>query len=287
MQTIHEVTALRAELAALRRDGKVAFVPTMGNLHAGHLALVRKARRHAAHVVASIFVNPLQFGANEDLDSYPRTLQQDRQALEAEGVSLLFAPTVAVMYPVPLEQHTRVEVPGLSGLYCGASRPGHFEGVATVVCKLFNMVQPDVAVFGKKDFQQLLVIRRMVRDLCMPVEIVGLDTVREPDGLAMSSRNQYLLPAERDVAPQLYQALCDTAQRIASGKRDYAALLEDLRAQLVQVGFHPDYIEVADSRTLLPPIEQSDSLVILAAAWLGAARLIDNIEVDLRSPAGA
>ena len=287
MQTIHEVTALRAELAALRRDGKVAFVPTMGNLHAGHLALVRKARRHAAHVVASIFVNPLQFGANEDLDSYPRTLQQDRQALEAEGVSLLFAPTVAVMYPVPLEQHTRVEVPGLSGLYCGASRPGHFEGVATVVCKLFNMVQPDVAVFGKKDFQQLLVIRRMVRDLCMPVEIVGLDTVREPDGLAMSSRNQYLLPAERDVAPQLYQALCDTAQRIASGKRDYAALLEDLRAQLVLVGFHPDYIEVADSRTLLPPTEQSDSLVILAAAWLGAARLIDNIEVDLRSPAGA
>ena len=287
MKTIHEVTALRAELAALRRDGKVAFVPTMGNLHAGHLALVRKARRHAAHVVASIFVNPLQFGANEDLDSYPRTLQQDQQALEAEGVSLLFAPTVAVMYPVPLEQHTRVEVPGLSGLYCGASRPGHFEGVATVVCKLFNMVQPDVAVFGKKDFQQLLVIRRMVRDLCMPVEIVGLDTVREPDGLAMSSRNQYLLPAERDVAPQLYQALCDTAQRIASGKRDYAALLEDLRAQLVQVGFHPDYIEVADSRTLLPPTEQSDSLVILAAAWLGAARLIDNIEVDLRSPAGA
>jgi pantoate--beta-alanine ligase len=287
MKTIHEVTALRAELAALRRDGKVAFVPTMGNLHAGHLALVRRARRHTAHVVASIFVNPLQFGANEDLDSYPRTLQQDRQALEAEGVSLLFAPTVAVMYPVPLEQHTRVEVPGLSGLYCGASRPGHFEGVATVVCKLFNMVQPDVAVFGKKDFQQLLVIRRMVRDLCMPVEIVGLDTVREPDGLAMSSRNQYLLPAERDVAPQLYQALCDTAQRIASGKRDYAALLEDLRAQLVQVGFHPDYIEVADSRTLLPPTEQSDSLVILAAAWLGAARLIDNIEVDLRSPAGA
>ena len=287
MQTIHEVTALRAELAALRRDGKVAFVPTMGNLHAGHLALVRKARRHAAHVVASIFVNPLQFGANEDLDSYPRTLQQDQQALEAEGVSLLFAPTVAVMYPVPLEQHTRVEVPGLSGLYCGASRPGHFEGVATVVCKLFNMVQPDVAVFGKKDFQQLLVIRRMVRDLCMPVEIVGLDTVREPDGLAMSSRNQYLLPAERDVAPQLYQALSDTAQRIASGKRDYAALLEDLKAQLVQVGFHPDYIEVADSRTLLPPTAQSDSLVILAAAWLGAARLIDNIEVDLRSPAGA
>jgi pantoate--beta-alanine ligase len=287
MQTIHEVGALREELATLRRDGRIAFVPTMGNLHAGHLALVREARRLAPHVVASIFVNPLQFGANEDLDSYPHTLAEDRQALGAEGVSLLFAPTVSVMYPVPLEQHTRVEVPGLSGLYCGASRPGHFEGVATVVCKLFNMVQPDIAVFGKKDFQQLLVIRRMVRDLAMPVRIVGVDTVREPDGLAMSSRNQYLQPAERDVAPQLYEALCDAAQRIAARWSDYGAVLDDLRERLVQAGFRPDYIEVADRETLSPPTELSRSLVILAAAWLGAARLIDNIEVDLPSSTGA
>jgi len=175
---VEEIERLRGELAGRRGHGRIAFVPTMGNLHPGHLALVQEARRHAETVVVSIFVNPMQFGANEDLDQYPRTLEADRAALQAEGVDLLFYPSVATMYPKPLEYQTRVEVPGVSNLYCGASRPGHFAGVATVVCKLFNMVLPDVAVFGKKDFQQLLVIRRMVEDLVMPIEIVGLDASR-------------------------------------------------------------------------------------------------------------
>ncbi len=283
MNTVQQVESLRAALAGLRREGPIAFVPTMGNLHDGHLALVREARRHADSVVVSIFVNPLQFGANEDLDSYPRTLREDQQALEAEGVTLLFAPTVEVMYPVPLAQQTRVEVPGISGLYCGASRPGHFAGVATVVCKLFNMVQPDLAVFGKKDFQQLMVIRRMVRDLAMPVQVLGLDTVREADGLAMSSRNQYLLPQEREQAPLLYQTLRETAARISEGERDYEALAAAVCSKLAQAGFRPDYVEIVDSGTLLPPAPDSRHIVILAAAWLGAARLIDNIEISVGS----
>lgn len=281
MNTVQQEAALRAALSELRTRGRVGFVPTMGNLHEGHLALVREARRYADHVVVSIFINPLQFGANEDLDSYPRTLLADQQALESEGVSLLFTPTVEVMYPVPLEQQTRVEVPEISGLYCGASRPGHFAGVATVVCKLFNMVQPDVAVFGKKDFQQLLVIRRMVRDLAMPVEITGLDTVREADGLAMSSRNQYLSAQERELAPLLYRTLRESKDRMDGGERDYAGLAARIRSELDQAGFRTDYIGIADPETLRAPAAESRRVVILAAAWLGAARLIDNIEVDL------
>ncbi len=281
MQTVHELPALRHALAALRARGPLAFVPTMGNLHAGHLALVREARRRAASVVVSIFVNPLQFGPDEDLDRYPRTLEADRRALQAEGAALLFAPPVEVMYPVPLEQQTRVEVPGIGELYCGASRPGHFTGVATVVCKLFNMVQPDLAVFGRKDYQQLQVIRRMVRDLAMPVEIVGVDTVREPDGLAMSSRNQYLSAQERRIAPTLYRELQRAAERIAAGERDWATLERTVADALAQAGFRPDYVAVADAETLLAPTAESRRLVILAAAWLGQARLIDNIEIPL------
>ena len=281
MQTVHELPALRHALAALRARGPLAFVPTMGNLHAGHLALVREARRRAASVVVSIFVNPLQFGPDEDLDRYPRTLEADRRALQAEGAALLFAPPVEVMYPVPLEQQTRVEVPGIGELYCGASRPGHFTGVATVVCKLFNMVQPDLAVFGRKDYQQLQVIRRMVRDLAMPVEIVGVDTVREPDGLAMSSRNQYLSAQERRIAPTLYRELQRAAERIAAGERDWAALERTVADALAQAGFRPDCVAVADAETLLAPTADSRRLVILAAAWLGQARLIDNIEIPL------
>lgn len=281
MKTVQWISALRTAVAELRADGPVGFVPTMGNLHAGHLALVEEARRHAAHVVVSIFVNPLQFGPNEDLESYPRTLHEDQQALAEVGVSLLFAPRVETMYPIPLEQQTRVLVPGISGLYCGAARPGHFDGVATVVCKLFNMVQPDLAVFGRKDYQQLQVIRRMVRDLAMPVEILGMATVREPDGLAMSSRNQYLLPEERGLAPELYRSLRDTAAQIRAGERDYPALATAVCSRLLDAGFRPDYVEIVDAGTLLAPSADSSALVILAAAWLGAARLIDNVEIDL------
>lgn len=283
MIVVEEIERLRGELAGRRGHGRIAFVPTMGNLHPGHLALVQEARRHAETVVVSIFVNPMQFGANEDLDQYPRTLEADRAALQAEGVDLLFYPSVATMYPKPLEYQTRVEVPGVSNLYCGASRPGHFAGVATVVCKLFNMVLPDVAVFGKKDFQQLLVIRRMVEDLVMPIEIVGLDTVREPDGLAMSSRNQYLEAAERRAAPVLRQQLLALAERWRQGRRDTRRLKQDFSAALNEAGFVTDYIEIVDAASLSPVGDADDSghVAILAAAQLGAARLIDNIEVNL------
>ena len=281
MITVEQVARLREQLAALRATGRVAFVPTMGNLHEGHLTLVREAKKHADHVVASIFVNPMQFGANEDLDKYPRTLAADQQALESEGVDILFFPGVDAMYPKPMAQQTRVEVPNISNLYCGASRPGHFVGVATVVCKLFNMVQPDVAVFGKKDFQQLLVIRRMVADLAMPIDIVGVDTVREADGLAMSSRNQYLGEAERKIAPLLRQQLLQLAQRLREGERDAEALQQQLATELDAGGFVTDYIQIVDAESLLPISADSRKLAVLAAAQLGAARLIDNIEVDL------
>ena len=283
MIQVEELQRLRGELAQRRAQGAVAFVPTMGNLHAGHLTLVREARRHAETVVVSIFVNPMQFGANEDLDRYPRTLAADRAALEGEGADILFFPGVAAMYPRPLDQQTRVEVPGISELYCGASRPGHFVGVATVVCKLFNMVQPDVAVFGKKDFQQLLVIRRMVEDLAMPIEIVGVDTAREPDGLAMSSRNRYLTEEQRRTAPLLHRQLVQLAERLRLGERDTAMLRQQATEALDEAGFATDYIEIVDTATLqrVEPGTACDQVVILAAAQLGGARLIDNIEANL------
>lgn len=287
MKTIEHTAILRQELKILRAQGQLGFVPTMGNLHQGHLQLVREAKRHARHVVASIFVNPLQFGADEDLDNYPRTLSADQEALAAEGVRLLFSPSVDTLYPLPLEQQTRVSVPGIGALYCGASRPGHFDGVATVVCKLFNIVQPDVAVFGRKDYQQLAIIRRMVRDLAMPVDIVGVETVREEDGLAMSSRNQYLRPEERAIAPGLYGILIEGAERIRAGERDYRRLAADLRAQLDSMGFRSDYIEVVDADTLLSPGPEARCLAILVAAWLGAARLIDNVEIPLAAAGGS
>jgi pantoate--beta-alanine ligase len=242
---------------------------------------VREAKEHAPTVVVSIFVNPMQFGANEDLDNYPRTLADDQLALQAEGVDILFSPSVEAIYPRPLEQQTRVEVPGISNLHCGASRPGHFVGVATVVCKLFNMVQPDVAVFGKKDFQQLLVIRRMVQDLAMPIEIVGVDTVREADGLAMSSRNRYLSAEERARAPLLRRQLLQLAKKLREGERDTIRLQRDFSTNLGTGGFITDYIEIVDAQTLLPIDEHSRQVAVLAAAQLGAARLIDNIEVVL------
>jgi pantoate--beta-alanine ligase len=248
----------------------------MGNLHAGHLTLVREAQQVADRTVASIFVNPLQFGPSEDFDAYPRTLEQDRALLAGEGTDLLFAPGVQAVYPHGQAAQTLVQVPGLSDMLCGASRPGHFVGVATVVCKLFNMVQPDVALFGEKDFQQLLVIRRMTEDLCMPVEVRGVATVREADGLAMSSRNAYLTSDERARAPRLYQALLRAAERLRTGVA--AAEVERLGAtELDAEGMKCDYFSVRRAQDLGSPSALDCDLVVLAAARIGRARLIDNL----------
>ena len=280
MITINGLGDLRTQVDQWRRGGNVAFVPTMGNLHAGHLALVKAAREQADRVVVSIFVNPLQFGAGEDFDNYPRTLEDDAVLLAGEGTDLLFAPTVSTMYPKPQTDQTRVEVPGLSRLLCGATRPGHFVGVATVVCKLFNMVQPDIAFFGKKDYQQLMVVRRMVEDLAMPVRVEGIETVRETDGLAMSSRNGYLTEAERQIAPALYATLRRLAQHLSQGADDYAALETEAGRQLDTQGLRTDYVAIRAADDLAVPPPGAPRLVILAAAYLGKARLIDNLEVE-------
>jgi pantoate--beta-alanine ligase len=281
--TVGTLGELRDRRAALTSAGeRVAFVPTMGNLHEGHLELVRRARALAARAVVSVFVNPLQFGPAEDLASYPRTLARDTELLAAAGADLLFAPTAQTMYPRPAAEQTRVEVPGLSDILCGASRPGHFVGVATVVCKLFNMVQPAVALFGEKDFQQLAVIRRMVEDLCLPVEIVGVPTVREPDGLAMSSRNGYLTAAEREQAPALYLALQAAGRDVESGRDDLQAVARRAAAAIDAAGLRTDYVSVRRAADLDPPGAADTDLVILAAAYLGRARLIDNLRVQRR-----
>ncbi len=275
---VRDREALEAALAPWRGDG-IAFVPTMGNLHAGHLALVARARELAPRVVVSIYVNPLQFGPQEDFAAYPRTLEEDRARLAEAGADLVFAPRDAVMYPRPLSETTRVHVPGLSEILCGAHRPGHFDGVATVVARLFNLVRPDHAVFGEKDYQQLLVIRRMVDDLAIPVRIHGVPTVREPDGLAMSSRNQYLTPEERARAPALYRALRAAAEALARGSEDYGRLESQGRVALEAAGFRVDYFTVRDADDLGPPAPGRPR-VVLAAARLGRARLIDNLRVD-------
>jgi pantoate--beta-alanine ligase len=272
------VIELRESIAHWRTGGaRVAFVPTMGNLHAGHLELMAEARQRADRVVASIFVNPMQFGEGEDFDAYPRTLEADQAKLVDAGVDLLFAPTASIIYPAGADRQTRVEVPQLSDILCGASRPGHFVGVATVVCKLFNMVQPDLAVFGEKDYQQLMVIRRMVADLAMPIEIVGKPTVRESDGLALSSRNGYLSAEERAKAPQLYRALQSTAAALRDGNRDYTGLEAEAEKCLQAEGFRPDYFAIRRAEDLAIPDENEGKLVILAAAYLGTTRLIDNL----------
>ena len=281
MQTVHSVAALRAQIAEWHQAGaSVALVPTMGNLHRGHLHLVEQARELATHTVASIFVNPLQFGPNEDFATYPRTLDADAQQLAAVGLDLLFAPSVAEVYPRPLEAMTQVTVPALPEVLCGARRPGHFNGVTTVVAKLFNMVQPQVALFGEKDWQQLLVIRQMALDLDLPLEVVGVPTVREADGLALSSRNGYLSSAERAVAPQLHVTLQAIAQRWQAGERDYLRLEMEAQARLQTLGFRPDYLEIRAAYTLQRPTPlTSENLRIFAAAWLGKARLIDNLGI--------
>ena len=282
MNTVKTVLELRAAVARARGEGKrIAFVPTMGNLHEGHVALVEKAGQRADFVVASIFVNPLQLGPNEDLAKYPRTLVADQEKLVAAGCQLLFHPDVEEMYPHGQEGQTRVSVPGVSEGLCGGSRPGHFEGVATVVTKLFNMVQPDLAVFGEKDFQQLAVIRTLVRDLNMPIQIIGEPTVRAEDGLALSSRNGYLSAEQRAAAPALYRTLQQLASAIRDGNRDFAQLIEAGQASLVSAGFRPDYLEIREASSLRPAEANDTQLVILGAAFMGTTRLIDNLAFQL------
>lgn len=275
MQIHDSIAGLRAALAGAR---PVAFVPTMGNLHEGHIALMRQARRHGKTVVASIFVNPLQFGPNDDLDKYPRTFQADCEKLEAAGVDHLFAPTVREMYPTPQTytvEPERLQQTTLDGEF----RPGHFTGVATVVLKLFNIVQPDAAVFGKKDYQQLMVIRNMVRQMALPIEIVPGETVRAEDGLALSSRNGYLSTSERAEAPLLQRLLADMRAAILAGETDFARLEQQAMTELRSRGWVPDYVAVRNQLDLQLPTPEKPGLVILAAARLGTTRLIDNLEV--------
>ncbi|TXS96446.1 pantoate--beta-alanine ligase [Parahaliea maris] len=280
MRTYTSCTALRTALADCRRQGQsIAFVPTMGNLHEGHLDLVRRARALCDVVVVSIFVNPLQFGANEDLDAYPRTMAADKEKLFSEGVQALYAPTVEEIYPEGMHKHTQVQVPDLSETLCGSSRPGHFNGVTTIVNKLFNMVQPDVAVFGEKDFQQLSIVRKMVQDLCMPIHIEGVATARDEDGLAKSSRNGYLTAEQRRIAPVIHATLTGCREAIACGFDNFLQLESHARMQLLQAGFEPDYFAIRDARTLRAVDENTEEIAILAAARLGKTRLIDNVRL--------
>ena len=277
MKIIHTIQELRDWR---HEAGSVAFVPTMGNLHEGHLALVREAAKRADQVVVSIFVNRLQFGQGEDFDRYPRTLEQDAAKLAGEGVAVLFAPSEQELYPNVAQQYN-VEPPNLQNELCGAFRPGHFRGVATVVAKLFNIVEPDYGCFGKKDYQQLVILQGMAADLNFGVEIVPVDIGRAADGLALSSRNQYLSEAERKQAPQLYRELQAVARAVENGNRDYAALEQQAAANLKQAGWQVDYVEIRHAGNLQVAHVGDSELVVLAAARLGNTRLIDNIEIRL------
>lgn len=280
MLIVESISALRQTVREWRsKDLSVAFVPTMGNLHDGHLHLVREAKQLADRVVASVFVNPTQFSPGEDFDAYPRTPAEDAEKLRGAAADLLFMPSAAELYPAGSEAATFVEVPGLSDELCGRFRPGHFRGVATIVCKLFNLVQPDVALFGEKDCQQLLVIRRMVADLDFPVRIHAVPTVREPSGLAMSSRNAYLTTEQKEQAAALYRCLCRAAEAIGRGDTDFRRIERQQLEMLEAAGFRPDYFSVRRESDLAPAGPDDVRLVILAAAWLGKARLIDNIRL--------
>lgn len=276
LETIPDIASLRARLT---REKNIAFVPTMGNLHVGHIHLVELARQQADCVVASIFVNPLQFGANEDLDSYPRTLAADCEKLEAAGASIVFAPSVSEMYPVA--QTMRITPPPIANELCGAARPGHFDGVATVVMKLFNIVQPQVAVFGKKDFQQLFIIRELVRQFNLPIEIIAGETQREESGLALSSRNGYLSDSQKLEAQRLYRTLKLIVENVQQGNRDYQAIEAQSSQYLTQLGWMVDYLSIRSAQTLIPASAEDCNLVILAAARQGKTRLIDNIEFSV------
>ncbi|CQQ40808.1 pantoate--beta-alanine ligase [Yersinia enterocolitica] len=284
MLIIETLPLLRQQIRRWRQEGKrVALVPTMGNLHEGHMTLVEDAKTRADVVVVSIFVNPLQFERPDDLARYPRTLQEDCEKLTRRGVDLVFAPAAADVYPAGLEAQTYVDVPALSTILEGASRPGHFRGVSTIVSKLFNLVQPDVACFGEKDYQQLALIRKMVADMGYDINIVGVPIVRAKDGLALSSRNGYLSAEERKIAPQLYKIMQMLAEKLALGERQIDDLLADTAEQLRDAGFTPDELFIRDAQTLQPLTVDSKQAVILMAAWLGKARLIDNQQVDLHS----
>ncbi|MCF6209328.1 MAG: pantoate--beta-alanine ligase [Gammaproteobacteria bacterium] len=290
MQSITTIADLRRRVSLWRQAGeRIALVPTMGNLHAGHLQLVETARRQANHVVVSIFVNPMQFSdaSGGDFEHYPRTFEVDQKKLMESGVDLLFFPAQEEMYPAGFKNVTRVMVPGISDILCGVFRPSHFVGVATVVAKFFNMVQPDVAVFGEKDYQQLLVIRRFTEELCFPVEIIGVPTVREADGLAMSSRNQYLSAEERQRAAALYRTLQTAKERLISGEGDIAAIESDAEKTLREAGFCPEYFTVCRADDLQPATTADTALVILTATWLGETRLIDNIQLRRHGAAPA
>ncbi|MEF1310820.1 pantoate--beta-alanine ligase [Vibrio mytili] len=282
MQTLAEISSVRDLVKTNKRQGRsIALVPTMGNLHEGHLTLVRKAREYADIVVVSIFVNPMQFDRADDLDNYPRTLEDDLSKLSAEEVDWVFTPTPEMMYPKGLDKQTYVDVPGLSTILEGASRPGHFRGVTTIVNKLFNIVQPDFACFGEKDFQQLAIIRKMVDDLAMDIAIIGVPTVREMDGLAMSSRNGLLTLDERQRAPVLARTMRWISSAIRGGRIDYASIIEDASDQLRAADLQPDEIFIRDAHSLQAITEETTQVVILMSAFLGKARLIDNQTVDL------
>ena len=281
MRRATTIAEVRATVRAWRRAGeRVVFVPTMGNLHEGHMSLIAAAREHGERFLASIFVNPMQFGPNEDFVHYPRTPQRDEHMLRAAGCDLMFTPEVEQMYPNGMGNATRVEVPGLSDILCGEFRPGHFQGVTTVVAKLLHICEPDVAVFGEKDFQQLTLIRRMVSDLCMPVRIVAAPTVRAADGLAMSSRNQYLTPEERARAPAIHRTLQAAALRLRAGECDYPGIERTGIEALERAGLQPDYFAVRRAEDLGAAQPDTRHLVVLTAARLGKARLIDNLQVS-------
>ncbi|TMN45658.1 pantoate--beta-alanine ligase [Pseudoalteromonas sp. S2755] len=282
MQSVTEIKSLRSQIKAWRQQGlSIAFVPTMGNLHRGHFSLVEKAKTLADKVVVSIFVNPMQFGANEDLDSYPRTLDQDKQGLAELETDIVFTPTVETIYPNGLNAQSFVDVPGVSEGHCGGTRPGHFRGVATVVTKLFNLVQPDFACFGEKDFQQLQVIKTMVKDLSIPIEVIGVATQREVSGLAMSSRNGYLSESEKDTAKVLFQALKAASDALENGEKDFLKVTKNATEMLHNAGLKLDYFNICQKDSLKPATLEDNQLVILAAAFLGKVRLIDNIQVTV------
>lgn len=282
MKTFHTVAELRTALKIERlKDKSIVFVPTMGNLHDGHMSLIRKAKEEGEIIISSIFVNPMQFSDQSDLERYPKTLEEDKRVLEANGCNYLFAPDALEMYPDGKRSQTQIEVVGISDILCGASRPGHFVGVSTVVTKLFNIVQPDCAIFGNKDFQQLKVIQDMVRDLSSNVRIIGVDTARNEDGLAMSSRNGYLTEEERRIAPTIYQTLLWAKEALIENRASHEDICEQAQQKLEAAGFRRDYFEIRAQENLQTPSEEEKRLVILTAAYLGKARLIDNLRVEL------
>ena len=286
METVSSLRGLRSVIGRWKRSGySIALVPTMGNLHDGHVSLLNHARDCADRTILSIFVNPIQFGKGEDYEKYPSTLAEDKNKLEKYGLDLLFTPDLEQLYPGGTDIDTRINVPELSNILCGEFRPHHFSGVATVVAKLLSNVQPDVAFFGEKDYQQLLVIKRMVRDLCLPVEIVGLPIVREPDGLAISSRNAYLSQDERRRAPEIYKTLKTASETLRQGRKGLDVIEKEALGGLKEAGFRPEYVSIRRTEDLRQPTQEDTRLSILVAAWLGRARLIDNLKVR-RQPVG-